>query len=177
MKCKQCEKGFKPKREWQVFCGNSCKCKYNRNFKEICFYCGAAGNHRDHVHPVSARGEARRYARQELVYACFECNVLLGSKVFNTIEDRVDYLVQTIIKRYKLSGPVVSWTEKEIKGLGPSLRAAIREGLQERHEAEMRVMYLKKVKEEMAGLLTFTGSAGDQGDCYVVPDSLYVPRI
>lgn len=161
MKCKECEKVFKQRREWQVFCCNACKAKYNRKFKESCFYCGIPGNHRDHVHPVKARGGARRYAYQGLVFACQECNVLLGSKEFVTIEERVDYLVDKIAQRYGLHKPATSWTEEEVNELGPSLRSAIKRGLADRHEAEERVIYLRKVKEEMAGLLTFTATYGE----------------
>ena len=170
MKCKECGDVFKQTREWQVFCGNSCRQVHNRRFKEICFYCGVPGNHRDHVHPVKARGTARRYVNQELVYSCQECNNALGAQVFPTIEERVAYLIPFYVSRYSLNKRVTEWDQEDLNELGFALRSSIEAGVRERQEAERRVMYLRKVKDELAGLLEFIGTTGisDENDCYFI---------
>lgn len=172
MKCRECEDVFKQTREWQVFCCNSCRQTHNRRFKETCFYCGVYGNHRDHVHPVKARGTARRYVNQELVYACEECNLALSSKVFPSIEDRIGYLIPWVTSRYGLHKPASSWSLEDFEEIGHALRSAIETGIKDRQEAERRVIYMQKVKEEMAGLLEFIATYGTEevpDDCYCIP--------
>ncbi len=148
--CRFCDKRFEVTRNWQIFCSNPCRRSWNYIEAGFCFYCGEPGNiSRDHVHPVAARGELKRkFNGQETVFSCVECNSSLGSKIFDSVEERVKWLVARYKRKYKLSHSVF-WSEGEINELGPSLRMRIKSLLARRQMAERRVAYLEAVYAEL----------------------------
>ncbi len=153
-RCRKCNDRFEVRREWQLFCGDGCRQLWNYREKGWCFYCGEPGDSRDHIHPVAARGEARRvFADQETVYACTECNSTLGGLIFDRIEARVGYLINRYRKKYKLDLPEVRWSEQEVGVLGRNLRARIKKLLAKREKAERRQCYLEAVYYELLKLV------------------------
>lgn len=150
-KCRYCTEKFEVSRQWQLFCSNNCRKKWNYLEAGFCFYCGEPGNiSRDHIHPVCARSEAKRsFKGQETVYACNECNSTLGGKVFDAIEFRVESLIKVYTKKYKLDKGAVLWDDEEIGELGRDLRIKIKHLLLTRQKAERRVLYLQVVLLEL----------------------------
>lgn len=150
-KCRHCTATFVVCREWQLFCGDACRRRWNYEEAGFCFYCGELGNtQRDHIHPVAARGGApRRFGRQETVHACRECNSTLGSNIFKQIENRIGYLEQKYIKKYKLNQGAIVWNEGDLNELGRGLRLRVRHLLSGRQKAERRVAYLQAVMAEL----------------------------
>lgn len=150
--CRQCDEKFGVERHWQVFCGDKCRRKWNYLQRGVCFYCGEPGTSRDHVHPVAARGFKRRFMGQETVYCCTECNSMLGSSIFSSIEDRVTWIKNQYIQKYGLTHGVVDWEPEEMGELGWSLRARVKKMIAGRHRAERRVCYASAVFYELVQL-------------------------
>lgn len=147
--CRNCDSRFKQSRHWQIFCSDKCRKNFEYAVGEFCFYCGEPGVSKDHVHPVSARsGYKRTFEGQETVFCCKECNSTLGGKVFDSVENRVQYLITRYVHKYKLWKSIV-WTEIELEEIGPTLRSAIKTELASRMKAEKRVTYLRAVKTQL----------------------------
>lgn len=149
--CRHCTKRFEVSRDWQLFCGDLCRQRWNYIEDGFCFYCGQASRiSRDHIHPVCARTEnKRKFAGQETVYSCSECNSTLGGKVFGDIIHRVQWLMECYYEKYKLNKGAVGWDDEELEELGPSLRQKIKHMLKERQGAERRVSYLRIVLKNL----------------------------
>ncbi len=152
-KCRNCGEGFAVTREWQLFCGTTCRQKWNYINSTHCFYCGESAGSRDHIHPIAARGHLiRKFDGHETVRACGQCNSILGANVFTAIEFRLRWLLDQYIKKYKLNKGAVEWEEFEVSELGPTLRSHIRKALADRHKAERRVSYGETVLRELLRL-------------------------
>lgn len=149
MICRSCESPFKPTRNWQIFCCNSCKRGYNYVHKEICFYCGETGINRDHIHPVSVRDVKRSFNGQETVYACQECNSLLSDGYFSDVVERIRFLIEAFTKRHNLNKPSPKWDKEELEELGHSLKMAVKAKLKEHQDAERRLLYMQAVAETL----------------------------
>lgn len=149
MRCFYCAEKFSPTSEWQVFCSNKCKDHWNKENFDSCFYCGDIATDRDHILPASSRGPVRRFSGQETVRACRECNVVLGPKIFLSIFDRIDYLIRTYRKRYKLNKPTVHWDEDELEEIGHTLASKIKKDISKRERGENKIVFLRARKLEL----------------------------
>lgn len=138
--CKECEDNFEVSRDWQIFCSANCRMRYNKRYRETCFYCGQYGNHREHVNPQSF-SDKHWFSHIEYVFACAECNVALSSRLL-MLDGRLKFLIDYYTNKFSLNKPVIGWGEDEIHELGPSLRRRIKKGLTMRRAAEDRVVYL-----------------------------------
>jgi len=67
----------------------------------------------------------RSYANCELVPACSECNLLLGSKLFTTVPTRAAYLLGAVSQRYikLLRSPV--WDDEDFDDVGEAMKLYI----------------------------------------------------
>ncbi len=146
--CKECEGTFEVERGWQIFCCKACSIRFNKRFKEICFYCGQYGDHKDHVQPRTET-LTKGFAGKELVYACAECNTSLSNHLFLDIVDRIECLIHKYQRKYNLIKPAVQWDEDELKALGASLRRKVVRKIKKRKKNEDRIIYLGFMKQEM----------------------------
>ncbi len=157
MKCQQCLETFAPSREWQVFCSKQCKNKYH-NERRKCFYCGYTATTKDHIYPISKRfpdvdyierHRLQKRSTYETVPACWECNKILGSQVFDNIEKRLLHLARRYIKKYPKNKP-----EKKLSHIAEVLE---RYGVQKRETQrqldlfEMRCARALKAHRERYG--------------------------
>lgn len=147
--CKECSTEFETTRDWQVFCGTKCRVRYNKRFRETCFYCGVYGNHKDHVRPQSESGK-HWFGDLEYLYSCGECNTSLNNRNFKDLEARIQFLIDRYTKKYKLDHGAVELDDDELDELGPALRKRIRAKLAKRRKAEERLIYLRHVKQSLA---------------------------
>lgn len=74
-----------------------------------CVYCGGEANCIDHVLPVSKGG---RTAENNLVAACFQCNIIASGNVFKSIDDKRNYILKK--RGIKKLPPIVYMDEDEI---------------------------------------------------------------
>lgn len=111
-----------------------------------CFYCGDMAQSEDHVFPLVALitlfdvGEKPLKDKLLVVPACKDCNVVLGSHVFPTIDQRKEYIKQRLRKRFSRVLSMPTWREEELQALGHTLRSAVLKG----------VALQRKTKERLA---------------------------
>lgn len=103
----------------------------------VCYYCGEPAGTVDHVVPQSMLETLRvmgddavtavlaRHGRRMTVPSCLECNVVLGNKYFDTLEQRKQYLKRRMRQRYAKILRVPDWTDRELSQLGPRLQQAV----------------------------------------------------
>lgn len=113
---------------------------------EPCFYCGVPANSIDHVIPrVILRcldpAVARDHRYRWTVRACHECNTLLGSRVFDTLEARRAALKDILRRRHKRLLDAPDWTEAELAACGPVLQGYLRQQQRRRHVLQARLRW------------------------------------
>lgn len=111
-----------------------------------CNYCGEPADTRDHIIPVSYQTNARptKSARHnprygETVPCCRDCNVMLGTKLFPSMEDRCHYVAGALRRRYSKLINAPAWTADELAELGPGLRASILADASRRNVVRRRI--------------------------------------
>lgn len=72
-----------------------------RTYSEICVYCGGIGDTIDHVLPFTLYVD---HSRANLVTACQSCNSIAGAKVFQTFDEKRDFIRQ---RRTELGYPTI----------------------------------------------------------------------
>jgi hypothetical protein len=82
-----------------------------------CIYCGAPAVVWDHVPPISL---AYHYAGNQeikflLVPACGECNALLSNHDIPTVDERKNYLLNRITKKYRKILKMPDWSDSELE--------------------------------------------------------------
>lgn len=118
---------------------------------ELCYYCGMPAESTDHVIPLSVLRNIRGLPMEQVaeitrnriltVESCHECNHLLGATVQESLRDRKKYLKERLKKRYAKILIVPDWTEEELMGLGPHLRATVLSGIAHRNRVRIRLSY------------------------------------
>lgn len=112
-----------------------------------CFYCGCPANALDHVLPHSylhPAGTERTYDTGVLP-VCTECNSVLGSNMFDTLEERFEFLEHKMWGRYrKALDSKVRWTDRELLELSASLRGAVINKMEAQKEAQDRLENLSR---------------------------------
>jgi hypothetical protein len=120
-----------------------------------CFYCGELADGLDHTVPIAytSRNGTRTRTRKpgeidnghSRVPSCQECNSLLGSQLFPTLQERAAYLARKLRARYRsdLFGP--EWTAEELTEIGPSLRAQIERKIAESARIKRRVAVCQRI--------------------------------
>lgn len=92
-----------------------------------CYYCNEPSEAEDHVIPHSLFhhiNERRTGRNKDTLPACQECNVLLSSNVFDSLEQRRAYISNAYRKRYAKELKTKPWTNEEFKSLSYNLRAS-----------------------------------------------------
>lgn len=156
--CVYCSEKFPPQDDWQLFCSNKCKVRWNRENPDHCFYCYDVAQCRDHILPVFYRKGKRRYGGQETVKCCNECNSFLSNNKFNNIWDRIDFLIIKYKKKYGLTKGEIYWSEEDLEELGHNLRSHIqqKQSKKERAKEKLILMHVRKLD-----LFSFDSSANE----------------
>lgn len=114
--------------------------------RNSCFYCGDLATQEDHVIPHSFphSGDNRMGWFVDTVPSCQECNAVLHTSLFDTLDERLAYLAGKMKLRYKseLKHPV--WSKQELSELSPRLRKQISDRSNARKWAELRINNLER---------------------------------
>jgi len=111
-----------------------------------CFYCGDMANTEDHTLPLIALQSLLSTNAQPskdkfiVVPACWQCNSILGDRVFPTLGMRKTFVKHALRKRFKKILRLPIWHEDELRELGPTLRSAVVQG----------IALQRKIKERLA---------------------------
>lgn len=152
-KCSTCHKAFTPTREWQIFCGARCRNKFHKG--KLCFYCGYTATVRDHIFPAAHRPIrphtsplSQRAFSDETVPACTECNSLLHTNEFPTIEERLTFLASRYGKKYKVIyktlRPFLCLENPVAPGL--QLKLLVREEVENKARGLAKIEYILNVR-------------------------------
>lgn len=87
----------------------------------ICYYCGDPATDKEHVIPRSLVGN-----NTPIVWACSECNGIAGARLFETIEEKREYIQGKLRHKYKALFGAVDWSDSEMKGMGYVLATEIK---------------------------------------------------
>jgi|SRR5215469_662094 len=102
---------------------------------DVCAYCGEIATSVDHVFPWRQVGEDT-----PLVPACVECNSIGGANLFETFDEKRDYIQAEIMKKYaKILR--CDFVEEELIEFGPVLGLFVRQGLTQRAIILERISY------------------------------------
>ena len=117
--------------------------KEARSGQYPCFYCGIKSQSIDHFIPISFIENIRLFIdisdtdedikhkifkNQVLIPACQECNSLANDAVFNTPNQKKEYIKAKLRKRYDRILQLPHWENEEIKELGYILQTHIESG-------------------------------------------------
>ena len=117
---------------------------------DYCTYCGDwFGEDKDHVILIAFKYSGKRgtksYRQDKNVPACRECNVLLGSKAFFTVQDRASFLAKKLANRYKALLYSQDWEDKDLQDLGHNLRGFIEQSRKMRQNVANRIAHCQLV--------------------------------
>lgn len=119
-----------------------------RKYGVHCGYCGAYGEHRDHIIPSSFFGNKKtfKFAKDNIIKACLECNTLASNKVFEDFMEKKQYIANKVEKRYSkvLNSP--EWTDEEINELEYPLKDIISETENFRRYIKIRIENLNSIE-------------------------------
>lgn len=113
----------------------------------ICHYCGEAGNHREHTVPASFSQNTRHFETSGIVIACPECNMLLSNRIFSSMYERAQYLIERLTRRHRSTLNIPEWSPRELARLSPNMRACVEAGIRDRETLMARLERLSDVKE------------------------------
>ena len=98
----------------------------------VCAYCGLPSASLDHCPPLSTAysfGTEYLIANKVSLYlipSCFECNVLLGSKVLLNYQERKAFIAKRLRRRYARILKLPAWSDDDIDGLGRGLKSMVK---------------------------------------------------
>lgn len=95
-----------------------------------CTYCGLPAQDRDHVIPLTySSSQTRRresdYTDENCVPSCRECNNTANARVFDSLEEKRDYIQQKLGYKYRSISDFPDWTPEEIAEMGSAFRRPI----------------------------------------------------
>lgn len=129
---------------------------YRRKFRwwKRCVYCGDIATQWDHVLSLAYVANlnavvdwrhpgARHEMRQGfcMVPACAECNRLAGATPFVWIREKRDFIQRKLKKKYDHVLEAETWSDKEIRELGPTLRSHVRNQEWEQKVLNLRIQW------------------------------------
>lgn len=147
--CAWCGEEMEPERD--RFCSERCIDEAARS--NPCTYCGAAASDQDHVIPQSRRPDFVEYGGWKAVYpdvpdtvpSCAECNGLAGAKLFNSVDEKRDYIHLRLEKRYGRVMGIPQWEKEGLDELGPTLRAYVTSGQALAQSVKARLAWPREV--------------------------------
>ena len=125
---------------------------------ERCYYCGELATSVDHVIPRvmidRLKATEDRWIKKVLydkhkikvVQSCHECNCVLGSKYFETLEKRKNYIKQRLRQRYKKILNIPNWEDWELAEMGPIMQIHINQGLKKKDRITARLGWIRRLK-------------------------------
>ncbi len=148
--CKRCGARITGRRD-KIYCSDACRFADWREGKtsaeaNLCIYCGLPADSLDHIPPQSVRptlvkmGIASRFPFRE-VWACRECNSLLGYRELWTIELRKRFIKKALRKKYRRYLRIPHWDDREISELGYALQQHVLQGTVIREILEYRLKW------------------------------------
>ena len=136
--CKRCGKPMRGRID-KVYCSDHCRYADwadgigERRDIRPCWYCGVPSDTIDHVPPTRIRDflterKITKYPFIEL-WACRECNCLLGSRPIWDVHRRKAFVKKALAKKYRRFLEVPDWTDAELSRLGRGLLPYVLQGL------------------------------------------------
>lgn len=127
--CAWCGNQIQPhKRKHAIYCSD--ECRQLAYHAKKCYYCGQPAESRDHFVPRAFKRRIQDFAvarnSNVIVPACLECNCTAGSKVFQTLNEKRQYIKNRYRVKYKKILNAPDWTEKELGELGHSMQTYVR---------------------------------------------------
>lgn len=115
-----------------------------------CVYCGITADTTDHFIPLSfqrtgPRRAGRETQRHNLIPACGECNSIASDLVFSFLGEKRLYIQHRLRKRYKRVLNTPTWTEAELREMGPGLRGGIRRNMYAKAITILRLDYPRTI--------------------------------
>jgi hypothetical protein len=104
----------------------------------VCTYCGDTPSSIDHIIPFQfqtseeRKGDRARFG--PITPACASCNTKIGSRYFDTFDDRCKWIASSIERQAK---PII-WSNAELKTIGYTLRTKILADIAKRRWARVR---------------------------------------
>lgn len=92
-----------------------------KDLPRICMYCGDPATDREHVVPKSIVGE-----NTDKVWSCSECNSIASDSLFETIEEKGEYIRAKLKHKYKKILEAAEWSDDEIEEMGYGMQKRIR---------------------------------------------------
>ena len=114
------------------------KKKILEKFDFTCVYCWNPAETVEHIIPWSYDHDNRE---ENLVAACWLCNLIASNKVFNTFSDKLAH-VQNRRYQWIKNNPIPLWTVKEVNELGRTLKKYVMDSVMILDDEEQR----RKVK-------------------------------
>lgn len=74
--------------------------------------------------------------------SCIDCNQILGSRIFPTMDERKAFVLARLEQRYKSLGRA-NWTPDELEELEPSLRATVQAAMSAAEILQARITFAK----------------------------------
>lgn len=116
-----------------------------------CVYCGDQATCVDHIIPRSfqtekLRGRYRQLRSSQdknLVPACNECNILAGNRVFDSFNDKKEFIRTRLRVRYADVLGLPYWSESELKELSSRMSGYVKRQIAQKEILEMRLAYEK----------------------------------
>lgn len=112
-----------------------------------CYYCGENATTQDHAYPLAALQQIYGIADLPsgrllvVVPACWECNMLLGSRVFTSLSRRKKYVKQRLRQRHKRILEIPEWEPHELARLEHRLQEYVLLGLQQQENLQKRLSW------------------------------------
>ncbi len=104
---------------------------------ELCSYCGEVALVVDHVFPFKEFGNNTSF-----VPACVECNLLVSCKVFDTFEEKRDFVQARLMQKHaKILR--CDFTPEELNTLTGRLREYVMQGIKQREILLQRICYVE----------------------------------
>lgn len=108
-----------------------------------CAYCGQPANEREHVHPFSAgRHLATADTAGLMVWACRECNAIARDRVFDSLDEKREFIHQRLRHKHAQVLNRTPWTDAEIGELAGSLRRHVKSQNRKQRVALARIAHL-----------------------------------
>ena len=135
---------------------------------DSCIYCGDPRACGDHAWPVEAvlRGHFPRSADMMIVVpSCSECNSLAIDYVFDSIQEKRDFVKSRIHRKHRKALELPEWNENDEVFQCPNLSSTIRQAQQERARVLIRLRW------EPARSASLALSRGVSGNASVRPSA------
>ncbi len=113
---------------------------------QVCFYCGEHAVQKEHVVP-----QVTLYP-SGIVPSCQECNLLAGAALHTNVLDKLMFIKDLRLKRYRKLLEMPEWSWDEIQDLGKNLRSLVVAAQKARDIIVSQVKWNPIALKEMMGL-------------------------